>query len=112
MKAGDLDRRVALLARVETKNGFNEVVETWPEPGLKVWASYEPVKDAERVRAAEVAASITARFQVRWSTALVALDPTWRLAFDGRSFDIVAVKEIGRREGLEISATARAERAA
>jgi SPP1 family predicted phage head-tail adaptor len=112
MDAGKLDRRVTLLARVLGKNGYNENVETWPEPGVEVWASYEPVKDAERLRAAEVAASITARFQIRWSPDVAAVDPTWRLTFEDRSHDIVAVKEIGRREGLEISATARAERAA
>lgn len=111
MKAGELDRRVTLQARALTKNAFNEDVESWPDFAT-VWASYQPVRDAERFRAAEVAASITARFQIRWATALRGLDPTWRLTFDGRSFDIVAVKEIGRREGLEISATARAERAA
>jgi SPP1 family predicted phage head-tail adaptor len=111
MKAGDLDRRVTLQARTLTKNGFNEEVESWPDFAT-VWASYKPVSDAERVRPAQVAASITARFQIRWSSVLHALDPTWRLRFDGLSFDVVAVKEIGRREGLEISATARAERPA
>lgn len=110
MEAGKLDRQITLLARVLTKNGFNEEVETWPGPGLTVWASYEPVKDAERLRAAEVAASITARFQIRWSPDVAGLSEVDRLSFDSRSFDIVAVKEINRREGLEISATARAER--
>lgn len=110
MEAGKLDRRVTLLARVVVKNGFSEGVETWPGPGLEVWSSYEPVKDAERLRAAEVAATITARFQIRWSPDVAAVDETWRLAFDGRLFDVVAVKELGRREGLEISGAARAER--
>lgn len=111
MEAGKLDRRITLQPRLMTKNGFNEDVETWPD-GLEVWSSYEPVKDGERLRAAEVAASITARFQIRWSPDVAGLSEVDRLAFDGRSFDIVAVKEIGRREGMEISATARAERAA
>lgn len=109
MQAGKLDRRVTLVERVLTKAAFNEDVQTWPGPGRDVWASYEPIKDAERLRSAEVAASITARFQIRWSEAVSAVDPTWRLTFDGRAFDITAVKEIGRREGLEITAAARAE---
>ena len=110
MEAGKLDRRVTLQPRLLTKDGFNADVESWPD-GLTVWASYEPVKDGERLRAAETAATITARFQIRWSPDVVGLSEIDRLSFDGRSFDIVAVKEIGRREGLEISATARAERA-
>lgn len=35
--------------------------------------------------------------------------PLWWLTFDGRTFDIVGIKEIGRREGIEITAAARAE---
>ncbi|WP_426043697.1 phage head closure protein [Caulobacter sp. DWR3-1-2] len=111
MKAGDLDRRITLQPRVLTKDPFNADVETWPDL-TTVWASYEPVKDGERFRANETAATITARFQIRWSGLVASLSPADRLNFDNRSFDIVAVKEIGRREGLEISATARAERAA
>lgn len=111
MDAGKLDRQITLQPRLLTKNDFNEDVETWPY-GLTVWASYEPVKDGERLRAAEVAATITARFQIRWSPDVTGLSETDRLSFDGRSFDVVGVKEIGRRDGLEISAAARAERAA
>jgi hypothetical protein len=37
------------------------------------------------------------------------LSPKDRLTFDGRVFNIIGVKEIGRREGLEISASARAD---
>ena len=35
-----------------------------------------------------------------------------RIVFQGRAFDIVSVEEIGRRDGLEIQAYARAEVAA
>lgn len=108
MNAGKFDRRVALLTRVITKGPLNADVETWPVMA-EVWASYEPVSDGERLRQSEVAATITARFQVRWSPDTALVDPTWRLEFEGRTFDVVATKEIGRRVGVEISATARAE---
>ncbi len=35
------------------------------------------------------------------------IDPKDRVRFEGRVYDIVGVKEIGRREGLEITAVAR-----
>lgn len=109
MKRADLDRRLVLLQRQITKGALNSDVETWFDFAT-VWAGYKPVSDSERLRSAEVAAVIEARFQIRWSTTVASLNPTFRLRFDGREWDIVAVKEIGRRAGLEISASARADR--
>lgn len=111
LRAGDLNRRVALSRPTTTKNGFNEDVVSFA-PVATVWSSYQPLSDAEQRRAAEVGATMTARFQIRRSTTVVDCDPTWRLEFDGRAFDIVGVKEIGLREGLEISAVARGEKPA
>lgn len=111
LRAGNLNRRLTLLRPTLAPNGFGESVETFAATAT-VWASYEPLSDAEQRRAAEVGATMTARFQIRLSSQVVDCDPTWRATCDGRSFDIVGVKEIGLREGLEISAVARAERAA
>ncbi|MFN3584839.1 phage head closure protein [Phenylobacterium sp.] len=108
MRGGELDRRVTLLYATTEPNGLGEEVETWRTLAT-VWASYSPTSDGERVRAAEVAAVIEARFRIRWSRSLTALTPKNRLRFEGREFNIIGVKEIGRREGLEISAAARAE---
>lgn len=85
------------------------LIPTWTAVAT-VWASYQPVKDGERLAGGQVTASITARFQIRWSTTVSGVDERHRVLFDGRVFDVVAVKEIGRRQGIEISATARAER--
>jgi len=111
LASGSLDRRVTLLQRQISKGALNSDVEAWPEFGT-VWASYKPVSDGERMRSAEVAATIEARFQIRWSEGVSVIDPTWRLRFAGRDWDVVAVKEIGRHEGIEISAAARADRVA
>lgn len=108
LRAGQLNRRLSLSRPTLTPNGFGEEVETLTEVAT-VWASYEPLSDAEQRRAAEVGATMTARFQIRLSSQVADCDPTWRATFNGRPFDIVGVKEIGLREGLEISAVARAE---
>lgn len=108
MQAGKLDRRITVRRAVVTQNAYNEDVETWSDL-FTVWASYKPVSDAEQVKAAAVGASITARFQIRWSAQAVSITPLDQLSFEGRAFNITGVKEIGRREGLEISAVARAE---
>ena len=108
MQAGKLDRRITLQRASTTKNGFNEDVEAWGDIAT-VWASATPVSDAERVRAQQVGAVISMRFQIRFSTAVADLSPTDRLTYNGKTYNITAVKELGRREGLEITAATRSD---
>ena len=103
-----LDRRITLERFIETTNLFNEVIKDW-QPLATVWASKEDIRDSERFQASQVSASITTRFQIRYSPSLSDLSPLDRLTYDGRLYEIVAVKEIGRKEGLEITASARAD---
>jgi len=108
MKAGKLDRRITLQRYAITYNENNEPLETWTDFAT-VWASANPVSDGERIRAAEVGATISMRFQIRYSSQVDALNPKDRVRFDGRIFDISGIKELERREGLEISAAAAAD---
>jgi SPP1 family predicted phage head-tail adaptor len=108
MYAGRLDRRITIERATTTADAFNEGVETW-ETLVTVWARAEPISDGEKLRAGETLAHKSYRFQIRYSSLVADVDPRDRLTFDGRTFDIAGVKEIGRREGLEITATARAE---
>lgn len=106
MRAGALDRRIVIERATTTPDEFNASGETWAALAT-VWASKSDVKDGERMRAGAVSSEITTRFQVRYSTTLADVGPKDRVRFDGRTYDIVAVKEIGRNEGLEITAAAR-----
>jgi SPP1 family predicted phage head-tail adaptor len=72
-------------------------------------ASYEPLSDGERFRASETAAEASARFVIRWSNAVSDLDAKDRLIFQGVTHEILNVKTIGRREGIEITCSARAD---
>lgn len=108
MMSGQMDRRLTIQRATVSTNGFNEPVQTWA-PIATVWARRINVSDAERQRSAETTAEITARFQIRFQSALASLNPKDRVICDGDTFDIWGVKEIGLREGLEISATARAD---
>jgi len=56
-----------------------------------------------------VSAAITDVFEVRWDSAWSSLSPKDALVFEGRTYDIASVDEIGRREGFRIAAVARAE---
>lgn len=108
MEAGKLDRRLTLLQLVRTTNAMNEVEESWTSAGT-VWASKRDVSDKERADNQEVGATITTRFQVRHSELSDNVRPTWRVGCEGRTYEVRAVKELGRRVGWEISAEARAE---
>jgi SPP1 family predicted phage head-tail adaptor len=108
MRAGPMDRRVTLQRFTATRDEYNEPVQTWTQLATR-WASYEPLSDGERFRASETAANASARFVIRWSTAVADLNPKDRLVFDGTIFDIIHVKDMGRREGIEITAAARAD---
>lgn len=109
VRAGDLDRRITLQrASTAQDHGTGEEVATWV-PIATVWASKRDVSDGERLASAQVQASITTRFVIRWSLGVSDLNPKDRVMFEGRIYDIAAVKEIGRREGIEISASAHAD---
>lgn len=108
MKAGRLDRRVTIMRASISTNALNEKVEDFLDIAT-VWASKEDISDSERIRAQEVAAEITTRFQIRHSAAVADVNPKDRLRCEGRVFDIYGVKELPYHVGFEITATARAD---
>jgi SPP1 family predicted phage head-tail adaptor len=108
MTAGRLDRRIELLRATTTYDSFNAPIATWATL-QKVWAEAKPVLDGEKQQAGQTLASKSYRFTIRYSSDVADLDPRDRLLFDGRTYEINAVKEMDRRRWLEITATAKAE---
>jgi SPP1 family predicted phage head-tail adaptor len=108
MQAGRLDTRIIITRATTSVDEFNTPVETFGEIAC-VWAHAEPVRDGERMQAGQTIANKAYRFTIRYSSDVSDVDPRDRITFDGRDYDINGVKQIGRREGLEITATARAE---
>ena len=105
MQAGKLDRRLTLRRKTTTTDEFGGEVASWSDVAT-VWASKEDVRDAERVRAQQVGASITTRFQIRPLAGGAKPSVEWQATCEGVLYEITAVKEIGRREGWELSAVA------
>jgi head-tail adaptor len=73
--------------------------------GMPVWASKTPVSDGERFRADTVMRDMTDRFVVRWSEFTAGITGSDRLECEGVVYGIAGRKEIGRREGIEITAS-------
>jgi len=103
MKAGDLDRRITIEDQTITNSDSGEEIITWL-PLITVWARKIEAKGAERFAGQELFGSAVKTFQIRWSIFSSQITTKHRLIYDGRTYDITDVREIGRREGLEIDA--------
>ena len=109
LPAGRYNRKITLQRFTSTTAaGSGEQVKVWSDIATR-FASKRDVSDSERMASAEMSAQIGTRFVVRWEQLLSDINPKDRLLFDGRTFEIVAVKEIDQRVGIEISAIARAD---
>ena len=105
MMAGKLDRRITIERYGVTYDEFNQPIEAWTELA-KRWASKQDVSDGEKLRAAQVGATVTTRFHVRYDSVTKTITAADRIVYEGRTYAIVGIKEMeGRREGIEITAS-------
>ncbi|WP_170295003.1 head-tail adaptor protein [Paracoccus aestuariivivens] len=77
--------------------------------GPPVWAGVEFLSEAERAAAGWVEASRTCRFVIRSGAFSRGITATDRLVWRGAVYDIAGVHDLGRRNLLEITATARVD---
>ena len=106
--AGKRDRKVKLERYGETRDQWNNPILGWTLIS-RVWASKTDVSDTERLRAAEVGSTLTTRFVIRWNKKVADFNTKDRLTCEGLAYDVVGVKELGRREHIEITAAARSD---
>lgn len=109
LEIGKLDRRIVLQRATTAKDSFGQAIQTFATLAT-VWASFTPVSDAEKERANEIHSELMCRFVIRWALAWADLNTKDQVVFDGRSYNIQGVKEIGRHFGFEITAATRGER--
>lgn len=103
MRAGRLDRLVTLQRAITTQDAYGEEIKTWSDIA-DVWAERVELRGVERFEAQQTQAHVDAKYRIRW---MAGLTPINRLIdADGRVYDIQAVLEIGRREGLELQVSA------
>lgn len=105
MKGVNMDRRVQFLRASEINDGYQTRLGPHEPYGSPVWASKTPVSDGERFRAGAVAQDMTDRFVVRYSALTASITGADRLTCEGVTYAVIGrPKEIGRREGFEITA--------
>lgn len=105
MNIGRLDRRITIQRVTRAADSYGELIETWADLAT-VWASKQDIRGSEFLAAKQTVASIDAKFKIRY---LSGLKPTDRIYYDDKYYDIAGIIELGRKDALEIMASARAE---
>lgn len=110
-----LDRRIQFRRGTVSDDGYHADLRWSVEHpdaddlGAPVWGSRADGTDAEGPGAGTIQATMVSRFVVRSSPFTRSITPKDRLVEGGMVFDIVGIKQIGLRNALEITATARTD---
>ena len=89
---GELDQRVTIQSPTNMPDGRGGVVSGW-EDVATVWAHVRPKSGRERSNADRVEASANYLIVIRWR----AIDPSWRIVWNGIPFNIRFPADYGRR---------------
>lgn len=101
MRAGALDRIITVERSSEELNDLRQVVEAWA-PLASLRAQLVQTSTAEFIKAFGASTEAVVVFRTRFLAGVTLAD---RVSYEGRAFNIVEVKEIGRRDGLELRCT-------
>lgn len=118
MRAGKLDRRIAIQRKTTTQTSDGEPVETWSTLSERP-ASVQTIQGDERFASEQLSAVTQFLFTVRWAAVLADLSPLDRIVYPASAladspsqpknntlYDIYSVDPvtIGRNEGIRIMA--------
>ena len=105
MRIGSLDRRVEIIRDVFITNSLNEQERTGEELLGWAWCSKTVVSARQYIEGNAAVDEERAVFTVRFRDDVTRGD---HLAFEGRRFRIEGLRELGRRQYLELHAVATA----
>lgn len=122
MQAGRLDRRIDIERKVAGQDAYGEPLEQWTKIAVRIPASATPVSGDEKFAASQFVGQRVIEFRIRWSQSLSNLNSLNRIIYPAAEsesptpvadeqniYDVKDVREIGRREGLQIFAVSRSE---
>lgn len=98
--AGQLDRLVQVLKRVPGQENGWEQVFTYV-PSCNLWAALKHDSEDEQHAAGQTYSVRVVTFTTRYSSRVTERD---RLSCEGITYEVLGIRELGRREGLEIKA--------
>ena len=104
--AGAMDRSIRLQQATETRDSRGGVLKVWPDATLtsvprnvEVWAKVQPVRTDETFASAQLRGVELCDFGVRYRCDVTT---AWRIVYGGKTYDILSIVEVGRREGLTL----------
>jgi SPP1 family predicted phage head-tail adaptor len=98
LNIGSMDRRITIERQVETVSPSGAPRETW-EPLATVWAEVLQQSANEFFTGYGEAETGTVIFRIRYRPGITTAD---RVTYDGVSYGLKEIKEIGRRDALEL----------
>lgn len=122
MRAGRLDRLITIQRKTVTTSDSGAAVETWSTLIERRAAGYRPLRGDERFTGEQLVGTEQVEFRIRYSSNVADLSQRDRIVYPALAdespedepetkniYDILAVNEIGRREGLQIVTQRRAD---
>lgn len=101
-----MDRQITIQRATSVQDGFGEEVATWSDL-MTIWAEVTPTRGAEPYIADRFEAGRVNTFRVRYNQDATAILETDRISYEGEVYDIHSIQELGRREGLVLTAEAK-----
>lgn len=100
--AGKLDRCIRIESPTRAQDSYGEAIDTW---GIveSCRAAVKYMNGKEPFQGDQFNAQRTVQFTIRYRTGI---DETCRIVWEGDTYDIVYINQVGRRQWLQIVAAA------
>lgn len=107
MRAGELDRSIVIQAKTSTQDASGQPIDAWAKihSAATIPAKVTPNRGDERFAAQQVIGRAVVTFKIRYRAGVTKMN---RVVYAGKNWDIHDVRELGRREALEIDASSTA----
>lgn len=100
LRAGRLDREVIVERNTPTRNVLGGNVDSWATLHT-VWCEVIPIRGTELMKLGIEVSTEVAKFRTHYISGITTAD---RISYDSDYWDILYVSELGRGQGLEITA--------
>ncbi len=108
MEAGKLDRKIRIEQSIASRSATGEKSRTWVPLAIDVPAAVELPSTRQAMNSQQLQSEVDIVLTIRYRNDVTPTE-NLQIKFDGRSYRIKGVRELGRREGLRLDCAARAE---
>jgi SPP1 family predicted phage head-tail adaptor len=99
MNLGKMDRWITIQSEVNTQTADGSYTKTWTT-FKQVWSTKVDKSGNEGLEQARDTATTSTIFKIRYISTLT---QKHRISYNGTTYDIAVIKELGRREGQELT---------